>query len=112
MSQDVESARGQTTTSPDLKTASPEAQSLTTFKGSLKRAVEDHVITQQEPMKRSRAQSSPKMSPGANNEGFSVNGGDRTVDGPEVEAVTIVGAGPAGLMLGYVGIFHFKSFRG
>lgn len=100
MSQDVGLVEDYTTASPDISTPPPRAQSRATFKGPLKRAVDDHVGGQQEPMKRSRATSSPKMSPGANNEGFRVNGGHHATNGSDIEAVTIVGAGPAGLMLG------------
>lgn len=52
-------------------------------------------------MKRTRSQVSPTMSPGANNEGFDghINGHANGVDS-DVENAVIVGAGPAGLMLG------------
>jgi hypothetical protein len=101
MFHEVGQARSQTTISPDLSTALPEEPNATPVKGSFKRALNDHVEAQQKSMKRSRAQLSPTMSPGASNEGFNVNGTHPTTNGPDAEAVTIVGAGPAGLMLGY-----------
>lgn len=74
---------------------------MTPVKGAFKRALNNHVEAQQRSMKRSRAQLSPNMSPGASNEGFSVDGGPLPTNDFDTEAVTIVGAGPAGLMLGY-----------
>lgn len=101
MSHEVGPARSHTTISPDLSTALPEQQNVTPVKAPFKRALNDHVEAQQKSMKRSRAQLSPTMSPGANNEGFNANGGHLAANGLDAEAVTIVGAGPAGLMLGY-----------
>ncbi|KAI1628945.1 FAD binding domain-containing protein [Exophiala viscosa] len=53
-------------------------------------------------MKRTRSQVSPTMSPGADDEGFDagVNGHNLNGHENEVENAIIVGAGPAGLMLG------------
>lgn len=55
-------------------------------------------------MKRSRSQVSPRMSPGANDEGFPVADGGamngvQTQEESAVRDVVIAGAGPAGLML-------------
>lgn len=44
------------------------------------------------------------MSPSADNEGFDVNGNVHVAHGHDVEKVVIAGAGPAGLMLGYVNV--------
>lgn len=68
----------------------------------LKRPLPDNIGQQHPsgPMKRLRSQVSPTMSPSADNGGFVVNGEDHAVNGVNVENVIIVGAGPAGLMLG------------
>jgi len=102
MSQDDGSSRSPPTTSPDLSTELPDDQGVKPLKAPFKRALDDHVEAQQKSMKRSRAQVSPTMSPGASNEGFDANGVHLAPDGIAPEVVTIVGAGPAGLMLGYV----------
>ncbi|KIX06265.1 uncharacterized protein Z518_04240 [Rhinocladiella mackenziei CBS 650.93] len=53
-------------------------------------------------MKRTRSQVSPTMSPGVDNEGFdtSVNGHNANGINDYIEDAVIVGAGPAGLMMG------------
>ena len=86
--------------SPDLTTVVLEDPVAEPSKTSLKRASPDDVEAEHQPMKRSRSQVSPTMSPSAINEGFVANGNGHAVDGVGIEAVTIVGAGPAGLMLG------------
>ena len=70
----------------------------------LKRALPDNLDQQPQPplMKRLRSQVSPTMSPSADNGGLAINGENHAVNGVKVENVVIVGAGPAGLMLGYV----------
>ncbi|RVX70085.1 hypothetical protein B0A52_06257 [Exophiala mesophila] len=68
----------------------------------LKRALPDNLDQQPQPplMKRLRSQVSPTMSPSADNGGLAINGENHAVNGVKVENVVIVGAGPAGLMLG------------
>lgn len=102
MSQQHGPSRIQSPISADLSTVLPDDQVLKPFKAPFKRDLDDHVEAQQKSMKRSRAQVSPTMSPGASNEGFDANGDHLTANSLAAEVVTIVGAGPAGLMLGYV----------
>ncbi|KEF58506.1 uncharacterized protein A1O9_06432 [Exophiala aquamarina CBS 119918] len=100
MSQQEGPSRSYSPISPDLSAALPDDLGVQLLKAPFKRTL-DHVEAQQKSMKRSRAQVSPTMSPGISNEGLDANGDHLAASGLPPEVVTIVGAGPAGLMLGY-----------